>query len=213
MDFDIDMTTFARPTVSLDTPPPLESRFPKEHMPVVQRVQESNSNKSGPSHRLSPLSHEIRLAKIPRTTGIAVSSLARMKIKHRRAFARQVRTDLIHFHLSNSCNNNNNNNNSNNNNNVKALQDQIEDLRDMFENLWVSLPRIHGWKASKTFKCGSKYLRGATNARPNHQHSRLTHRARHNHRSARSSPTRRELLISFVRATSRRFRGCVMPKK
>ncbi|KAF9383172.1 hypothetical protein CPB97_006684 [Podila verticillata] len=195
------MTTFARPTLSLDPPPPLESRFPKEHMPVVQRVHKSNSN-GGSSHRLSPLSHEIRLAKIPRATGIVVSSLARMKIKHRRAFAHQIRTNLLQLHLGN------NNNTTTTNNNFKPLQDQIEDLRDMFENLWVSSPRIHGWRiASKTSKCGSKRLRGATHARPSHRLAQ----ARHNHRS-RSSPTRRELLASFIRATSRRFEGSVMPK-
>ncbi|KAF8982074.1 hypothetical protein BGZ52_002226 [Haplosporangium bisporale] len=202
MDSDTDMTTFARPTISLNPPPPLEFRFSKEHMPFVQRVHESNSN-GGSSRRRSPLSHEIRLAKIPRATGIAVSSLARMKIKHRRAFARQIRINLMQPHLGNK-----NYNNNNTTSNFKLLQGQIEDLRDMFENMWVSSPRIHGWKiASKTSKCGPKRLRGATNARPNHRLAQ----ARHNHRS-RPSLTRRELLASFVRATSRRFQGSVMPK-
>ncbi|KAG0325651.1 hypothetical protein BG000_001726 [Podila horticola] len=209
MDPDTDMSTFARPTISLDPSPPLESRFPKEHMPAVQRVQGKHND--GSSHRIttpSPLSHEIRLTnKIPRATGMAVSGLARMKVKNRKAFTRQS-TDLMQLHLSKQRNPNDNGHN------LKALQDQIEDLRDMFEHLWVSSPRIRGWRmssssSSKTSK-RSKRLRGA--ARGWTRHHGLAHRTNHN-RHSRPPLTRRKLLASFVRATSRRFQGLTMPRK
>ncbi|KAF9297679.1 hypothetical protein BGZ74_009708 [Mortierella antarctica] len=210
MDSDTDMSPFARPAIFLDPPPPLESRFPKEHMPAVQRVQDNNCD--GSSHKLStpsPLSHEIRLGnKIPRATGIAVSGLARMKVKTRKAFARQIRTDLMQLHLSKKRN-------PNDTNNLKALQGQIEDLRDMFENLWVSSPRIRGWRmssssSSKTSK-NSKHLRRTTKGGWPRHHG-LAHRASRN-RHSRSPLTRRELLASFVRTTSRRFQDQTMPKK
>ncbi|KAG0035788.1 hypothetical protein BGZ82_005094 [Podila clonocystis] len=210
MGSDTDMFTFTHSTISLDPPPPLESRFPKEHTPALQRMQVNDSN--GSNRKVStpsPLSHEIRLAnKIPRATGVAVSCLARMKVKNCKVFARQIRTDLMQLHLSKQRN-------LKDGLNLKALQDQIEDLRDMFENLRVSSPRIRGWRMSsssssspKTSKC-SKRLRGTAKGRL--RHHGLAHRDNH----SRHFPpfTRRELVASFVRATSRRFQGQTMPKK
>ncbi|KAG0100806.1 hypothetical protein BGZ93_003623 [Podila epicladia] len=178
-------------------------------MPVMQRMQGNNSD--GSNHKLSirsPLSHEIRLEnKVPRASRIAVSGLARMKVKSRKTFAHQSCTDLMRVHQSKQRS-------PHDTNSLKVLQDQIEDLRDMFKNLWVSSPRICSWRmnsssSSKTSK-NSKHLRRTTRGGWL-RHRGLAHSASRNR--PRSPLTGRKLLASFIRTTSHRFQDQIMTRK